>query len=172
MFMYDPLREEDVIIGYSSLLPLTKDGIEGYLNKSYKDSDIPVSMVTAPSQKAAAVLLFAIMLKSEYSFSKTGASRNYVPYFWNCLRKHALTLYSEMGVDGHYPPIYAQTEQASLTRRLECIGFTHTKKYTRDGFELLVLANPFQGADLRSQQTQQRQPLFKRLFERLRRQTI
>ena len=133
MLMIDPIDGKD-IIGYSCLLPLTKDGAEIYLDGSISDAKMPGSFVAKPGDNPAAILIFAINLRNEYSLAKYGASRKYSLYFWSCIRLHIELFNQDFGGANTFPPVYAQTAEKSLEKRLKRIGFTNTKIKTGDGY--------------------------------------
>ena len=76
MLVLDPLSETESVIGYSSILPLTAEGIKSYLNGALKDADIPTSLVAGNIDSTAAILIFAIHLRKQ--FSATGTT----PFSW------------------------------------------------------------------------------------------
>jgi len=150
MLILDPFNP-DVRIGYSAMLPLTREGMQSYLDGALKDADIPTPLVARGKATTAGVLIFAIYLKKEFSFQKTQASRNYSIYFLACIRRHAQVLFPKgRGETGLYPPIYVQTEHTAIRKRLRTYGFVETKKRSADGFDLLVLEHPFRHARMES----------------------
>jgi hypothetical protein len=138
--MRDP-RNQKEYIGYSSLVPLNAEGADLYLEGSLKDADIKAALICGPGERPSAILAFAIVLRQEFSFTRSGAAREYSPYFWTCIRKHVRELYPHLFEAGDYPPIYAQAERSRMKDRLKSIGFKPTGLPSADGFELWVLEN-------------------------------
>lgn len=138
MLMIDPIEGKD-IIGYSCLLPLTKTGAQLYLDGGLSDATLPKSLVATSKEVPAAILMFAIHLKDEYSFTKSGASRKYSRYFWSCIRLHIELLYPRLYRQSKLPPLYAQAAESSLRRKLRRMGFINTKRKSRDGYHIWEL---------------------------------
>lgn len=133
MSMIDPIDGED-IIGYSCILPLNELGASLYKDGSISDTDLPAKLITKPSEKPSAILLFAIHLKKEYSNAKSSASMKYTFYFLNCIRLHLKSLYPKLYKNGNLPPLYVQTSHKSIERMLQRIGFINTMNISRDGY--------------------------------------
>jgi hypothetical protein len=145
MFIENPLIPKQHI-GYSAMVPLTEEGLEHYLNGGLRDADIPPSLVASDRSSTAGVLLFAIHLAPEYSFTKSAASKDFALYFLACVRLHAWSLFSPDGpTSGDYPPIYMQTSEGSLRRRVhEKWNFEiEPGRVSANGFPILVLKEPF-----------------------------
>jgi len=138
MLMIDPIEGKE-IIGYSCMLPLTETGAQLYLDGAISDSTLPKSLVATPKEAPAAILVFAIHLRDEYSFAKSGASRRYSHYFWSCIRLHIELLCPRLYREGNLPPLYAQAAESSLKRKLKRIGFKNTGKESHDGYHIWVL---------------------------------
>jgi hypothetical protein len=82
-------------IGYSIMVPLTAEGVSGYLAADFKDRNTPPQLVARDRSETTGVLLFAIALRKEYSFTKSQADRRYSIYFEDCVCDHALALFPE-----------------------------------------------------------------------------
>lgn len=138
----DPMAINQVPIGYSAMLPLTLEGIGFYLQGALKDADIPSRLVVPAGKSAAAVILFAIYLRHEYSFGAGNRSRRYTVFFLDQVRRHLHDVLVD--TSGHtFAPVYVQTEFPSLRRRLGSYGFRSTAKWSADGQEIFVLEYPF-----------------------------
>jgi hypothetical protein len=140
----DPLAPEKPI-GYSIVLPISEEGVRGYLAGDFKDRNTPAALVARDRQEAAGVLLFAIALRKAYSFTHSQADKGYSIYFQKAIRDHALAVFSDAErLDRDYPPLYAETEHPALKRRmLEKFGFEESGHLSADGYEILVLPKPF-----------------------------
>ncbi len=143
MLMLDPIGRKEYI-GYSCLLPLNAGGADLYLAGKLNDEEIPAELIAAPQEKTAAVLIFAIVLRPEFSLARSGASKMYSLYFWSCILQHAVDLYGDLQGSSGCPPLYAQSERRRIVSRLKSFGFANTGLATADGFDLWKLENPFQ----------------------------
>jgi hypothetical protein len=141
MLMRDPIFQRDYI-GYSAVVPLNTEGASLYLEGKLKDSDIPRTLICGTEERPAILLLFAIVLKQDFSFSRGRASREYSFYLWGCVRKHVSELYPELSAAGDLPPVYAQAERHRMRDRMKSIGFEPTGHNSADGFGLWVLQKP------------------------------
>ncbi len=135
LLMVDPIGGKD-LIGYSCVLPLTRLGTDLYVEGSIADASMNAELICPPTEKPTSVLIFAIHLRDEYGFQKSGASRKYSLYFWSCIRAHFKAVLSEHFSDGETVDVYAQTQEPALERRLKKIGFVETEHETRDGCAL------------------------------------
>lgn len=152
LLMFDPTKKREELMGYCSLLPLNEEGKRMYVSGQLKDSDIPAALVVKTGERPAALLFFAVVLDQKYSLAKSGADRCFSIYFMSCLRRHLKDMYPKLLATGKYPPLYAQTEEGSLRRKMEAVGFVSAEARTADGFDLLVLKKPFQKTDRDSAQ--------------------
>jgi hypothetical protein len=141
MLMLDPLTRRE-FVGYSCLLPLNKEGANLYLAGKLKDEDVPALFVAGASEPTIAVVIFAIVLRPEFSLAKSGASKRYGMYFYSCIFRHAVELYGGLDVSGGVPALYAQTEHWRIARRLEKFGFVCTKTRSAEGFYFWKLDEP------------------------------
>ena len=145
LMILDPLNKEQYV-GYSAMVPLTREGLDCYLDGGIKDADVPASFLATGKAATAGVLIFAIYLRPDFSFQKSEASRNYSIYFLACVRYHLASLFPKPR-NGQkvtpYPPIYVQTEYAAMKRRIQHYGFVETDKRSADGYDLLVFEQPF-----------------------------
>jgi hypothetical protein len=141
MLMVDPLTRME-FIGYSCLLPLNELGAKLYLGGKLKDEDIPASLVAKAGEPANAVIVFAIVLRPEFSLAKSGASKRYGIYFYSCVFRHAVDLCEELDQSGGVPALYAQTEHRGIGRKLERLGFVRTDLKSAEGFSFWKLEQP------------------------------
>jgi len=142
--MMNPM-ELSQTIGYSAMVPVTEEGLHGYLAGDFKDRNTPPALVAKDRKHTAAVLLFAIALRKEYSFTKSQADRKYSLYFQDCILDHALGLFPKR--DQEYPPIYAETEHPALKRRmLRKYGFVDSGRISADGYPIFFVPKPFCGS--------------------------
>ena len=145
MMILDPLNREQYV-GYSAMVPLTREGLDCYLEGRIKDADLPVPFIASNKATTAGVIIFAIYLRSEFRFQRSQASRNYSIYFLACVRRHLAVLFPKprkMIAATPYPPIYVQTEWSGMKRRLKRSGFIDTGKVSAEGFDFLVYEHPF-----------------------------
>ncbi len=145
MMISDPL-DATQYIGYSAMLPLTREGLDLYLLGGIKDADLPAIFIAPNKPATAGVIVFAIYLKPGYRFQQSEASRNYSIYFLACVRRHLAVLFPrprQRAATTAYPPIYVQTEWGAMKRRLKRCGFVETGKKSAEGFDFLVYERPF-----------------------------
>lgn len=145
MMISDPL-DTARYIGYSAMLPLTREGLDLYLLGEIKDADLPAMFIAPTKAVTAGVIVFAIYLKPGYRFQQSEASRNYSIYFLACVRRHLAVLFPrprKKAAATAYPPIYVQTEWSAMKRRLKRCGFVETGKRSAEGFDFLVYKRPF-----------------------------
>ncbi len=150
MMIADPL-EAAQYIGYSAMLPLTREGLDLYLLGGIRDADLPAMFIASNKAATAGVIVFAIYLKPGYRFQQSEASRNYSIYFMACVRRHLALLFlrpTKKAATTTYPPIYVQTEWDAMKRRLKRCGFVETGKKSAEGFDFLVYERPFTSAVL------------------------
>ncbi len=145
MMIGDPLHETQYV-GYSAMLPLTREGLDLYLLGKIKDADLPALFIAPNKAATAGVIVFAIYLKPGYRFQQSEASRNYSIYFLACVRRHLAVLFPrprKKAAATAYPPIYVQTEWSGMKRRLKRCGFVETGKKSAEGYDFLVYERPF-----------------------------
>ena len=145
MMIDDPLDAAQYI-GYSAMLPLTREGLELYLLGGIRDADLPAMFIAPNKAATAGVIVFAIYLKPGYRFQQSEASRNYSIYFLACVRRHLAVLFPrprKKAAATAYPPIYVQTEWSAMKRRLKRCGFVETGKRSAEGYDFLVYKQPF-----------------------------
>ena len=145
MMIGNPLNAAQYI-GYSAMLPLTREGLDLYLLGDIKDADLPAMFIAPNKAATAGVIVFAIYLKPGYRFQQSEASRNYSIYFLACVRRHLAVLFPrprKKAAAAAYPPIYVQTEWSAMKRRLKRCGFVETGKKSAEGFDFLVYERPF-----------------------------
>lgn len=160
LLILDPLNKTRYV-GYSAMVPLTKEGLDCYLDGGIRDADVPASFIAPNKASTAGVLIFAIYLKREFSFQRSEASRSYSLYFLASVRYHLAVLFPKpKNPKGQrpYPPIYVQTEYPAMERRLRRYGFAETRKRSADGFELFVLEHPFRHGTEKAEIFTQEQP--------------
>jgi hypothetical protein len=150
MMINDPLDAAQYI-GYSAMLPLTREGLDVYLLGGIRDADRPALFIAPNKAATAGVVVFAIFLKPGYRFQQSEASRNYSIYFMTCVRRHLAVLFPRPRKKAAtaYPPIYVQTEWSAMKRRLKRCGFVETGKKSAEGFDFLVYERPFANFVLR-----------------------
>jgi len=145
LMILDPLNPGQYV-GYSAMVPLTREGLDCYLEGTIPDADLPAVFIAPNKAETAGVVVFAIYLKREFRFQRSQASRNYSLYFLACVRRHLAVLFPKTKVRAKaasYPPIYVQTEYDSMKRRLKHLGFAEVGKKSAEGFDFLVYQHPF-----------------------------
>jgi|GEM_PF-3471242 len=135
LLMVDPIGGKE-LIGYSCILPLTRLGTDLYVDGSIADASMNADLLCPLTERPASLLIFAIHLRDEYGFQKSGASRKYSLYFWSCIRAHFKSVLGDHFSEGEVVEVYAQTQEPALERRLKKIGFVETEHETRDGCAL------------------------------------
>jgi hypothetical protein len=141
MLMKSPIIKQSYI-GYSCILPLTPEGADAYQHAAHGDVEMPAWYVARTTEKPAALLIFAIALDDKYSLRKSGADREFSEYFINCIWCHLLMLCTPWTSIGYHPPLWAQTDEPGLARKLRTAGFVGTDLFTRDNLEILELRGP------------------------------
>ena len=111
MMIMDPLFGRGAI-GYSAMLPLTTKGIDIYLDGALKDPDIPAYLVAPEENSTAAVLLFAIYLRQDYSFVIAKSPREYTPFFLKQILFHVKAMHPD---DRKYPPLLSKVSCPPLS---------------------------------------------------------
>jgi hypothetical protein len=147
LLMIDPITSKE-IIGYSCLLPLNDLGKQLYLEGSVSDATMNAELIAAAGEPFKNLLLFAIHLRDDFSFTKHGASRKYSVYFWSCIRLHLRAMYRVVIKTDTAIDLYVQTQEPSLERRLKKFGFSTTGSISKDGYPIFRMSMPVPPASL------------------------
>ena len=135
----DPHRSIRPIIGYTCMLPITKNALSLYKDGRIRDTEFRKDQVASCAEETAAVLAFAIHLKNEYS-RDNGAPDRYTRFFLAAIIFHIWQIYRCDIMRKNRPPLLAQTHKAGLARKLtKDHGFHTLGIKTRDKCPLFEL---------------------------------